>query len=427
MIRNVFSLALTLILLTTPLKAAAQADSGAEWPCFRGPTGMGVSKASGLPLTWSQTENLTWKTPLPGAGSSSPIVYGDHIYVTCYMGHLVPGVPGGSVEDLKRSLLAISKNDGKVIWRKDDPAKLPEKERIRDHGYAANTPAADTDGVVVFHGRSGVIAYDHSGKQLWRADVGSGTSGWGSSGSLVIHKGRVIVNACVESDSLIALDRKTGREEWRAEGIRESWSTPVVVKASSGREELILSAKPQILAFNPESGERLWACDTDISWYIVPTVIESEGVVYALGGRSGTSGLAVRTGGKGDVTSTHRLWTSKKGSNVTSPVFHNGHLYWMHEKRGIAFCAKPESGELVYEHSLERAGQIYASALLAENRIYYLNRRGRTFVVAAKPEFELLATNELADGSLFNGSPAVSGNHILLRSDKYLYCLGKGK
>jgi outer membrane protein assembly factor BamB len=156
---------------------------------------------------------------------------------------------------------------------------------------------------------------------------------------------------------------------------------------------------------------------------MVPSAVAADGIVYYLGGRSGVAALAVRAGGRGDVTETHRLWTSMKGSNVTSPVYLDGHLYWMHEKLGIAYCAKADSSEVVYEERLDRAGQIYASPLLAEGRLYYMNRRGRVFVLSAKPQFELLATNDLDDGSQFNGSPAVDGNRILLRSDKYLYCL----
>ncbi len=138
---------------------------------------------------------------------------------------------------------------------------------------------------------------------------------------------------------------------------------------------------------------------------MVPSVVADDGIVYCLGGRSGVAALAVRAGGSGDVTKTHRLWTSIKGSNVSSPVYHDGHLYWMNDSRGIAYCAKADSGEVVYEERLPRAEQVYSSALLADGRLYYLTRDGRTFVLAAKPEFEQLAVNDLRDGSVFNGSP----------------------
>ncbi len=396
-----------------------------DWPRFRGPNGMGTSDAKGLPMTWSATENMAWKTELPGPGASSPIVFGDQIYLTCYTGYFIPNQPGGSLEQLKRHLIAVRRRDGGIVWNQAIAARLPEESQIRDHGFAANTPAADAERIYVFFGKSGVFAFDHSGKQLWQADVGSQTHGWGTSASPVLDKDLVFINASVESQSLIALDRRTGAEKWRAKGIHEAWNTPVVVTASSGRRELIVATQGKVLAFDPQTGDALWSCKTDIGWYMVPSVVAADGIVYCLGGRSGTAALAVRAGGDGDVTETHRLWTSVKGSNVSSPVYLDKHLYWMHEQLGIAYCATVDSGNVVYEQRLERAGQVYSSALLADGRLYYLTRDGQTFVLAAKPGFEQLAVNDLGDGSLFNGSPAIDGSRLLLRSDKFLYCVGK--
>ncbi|MBI1312537.1 PQQ-binding-like beta-propeller repeat protein [bacterium] len=405
--------------------AELQTKGSIEWTQFRGPTGMGISEATGLPLNWSLDENIAWKTRLPGPGASSPVVFGDRIYVTCYTGYFVPDQPGGSLDDLKRHLIAIDRKTGDVIWDKSVKAKLPEEERIRDHGFAASTPAVDRDRVYVFFGKTGVIAFDHDGNQLWQSDVGSRTHGWGSASSPVLHGDLLLVNASVESESLVALNKSTGQEVWRARGIKEAWNTPLVADAIGGRKEVIIATHGTIQAFDPTNGQQLWTCKTDITWYMVPSVVAHEGVVYCLGGRSGIASLAVRTGGSGDVTSTHRIWTNNKGSNVSSPVFLGGHLYWMNDQRGIAYAAKSESGDLAYEERVDRAGQVYSSAVLVDGRIYYLNRDGRTFVVAAKPEFELLATNELRDGSLFNGSPVVDGRRLLIRSDRHLYCVGK--
>jgi outer membrane protein assembly factor BamB len=406
----------------SPVKFAAKSS---DWSRFRGPSGMGVSEVKGLPVTWSSDENLVWKTPLPGAGASSPIVFGERIYLTSYTGFFVPGESGGSPEDLQRHLIAFNRADGKIVWNKAVQAKLPEEQRIRDHGFAANTPAADDDAVYVFFGKTGVFAFDHDGKQKWQADVGSNTHGWGTSASPVLYKDLVFINASVESESLVALDRRTGTEKWRAKGVREAWNTPVVVKAASGREELVVATQGKILAFNPDTGAPLWSCKTDIGWYMVPSVIADKGIVYSLGGRSGVAALAVRAGGSGDVTAEHRLWTSTKGSNVSSPVYHDGYLYWMNDSRGVAYCAKADTGEVMYEERVNRADQVYSSALLADGKIYYLNRMGKTFVVPAKPQYELLATNDLSDRGVFNGSPAVDGQRLLIRSDKFLYCIGK--
>jgi len=407
-----------------PATAKPAGTGSRDWNRFRGPTGMGVANATGLPAQWSQTDGLVWKTALAGAGASSPITFGDRIYLTCYTGFFVPDEPGGSPEQLKRHLIALRLEDGQEVWNKAVPAKLPEEDRIRDHGFAASSVAVDDERIYVFFGKTGVFAFDHDGNQLWQADVGSKTNGWGSAASPVLYKDLVFINASVESDSLVALDRKTGQQKWRAGGIRESWNTPVVVTAASGREELIVPVQGSVLAFAPDSGESLWSCKTDIGWYMVPSVVAADGVVYCLGGRSGTAALAVRAGGSGDVTATHRLWTSLKGSNVSSPVYLDGHLYWTHESREIAYCAKADTGEIVYEQRLERAGQFYASALLADGRLYYVSRNGKAFVLAAKPQFEQLAVNDLSDRGVFNASPAVAGNRLLIRSDKFLYCVG---
>ena len=419
----IFVLAVPSVAQTTSLLTVSKEAN--DWAAFRGPDGQGVSAAKALPVKWSESENIAWKIPMPGPGASSPIMFKDHIYVTCYSGFFVPGEAEGSQKDLKRHLLCLDRKSGKRLWEKIVAARLPEEERIRDHGFAASTPAADKDHVYCFFGKTGVMAFDHEGKQVWSADVGSKTNGWGTSASPVLYKNMVFINASVESESLVALDRRTGKELWKAKGIREAWNTPVVVTSVNGKPELIVATKGSVQAFEPTSGKQLWTCATDIGWYMVPSVIAHDGIVYCLGGRSGVAALAVRTGGSGDVTKSHRLWTSVKGSNVTSPVFHDGHLYWMNDNLGIAFCAKADSGEIVYEKRMERSGQVYASALLADGRVYYLTREGRTFVVAAKPGFEVLATNDLNDSSVFNGSFAVDGTRLLVRSDKFLYAIGK--
>ena len=406
---------------------AGQTATAAEldWSSFRGPGGMGVTAAKGLPTTWSTTENVAWKAPLPGPGASSPVVFGDRIYLTYFSGYLAAEGDEGSLDKLERHLLALDRATGRTIWDRAVPAKLPEEERIRDHGFAANTPAVDAERIYAFFGKSGVLAFDHEGKQLWQTDVGDGTNGWGTAASPVLDGELVFINASVESKSLIALDRKTGAEKWRAGGIKESWNTPILVAAPGGRRELVVALQGSIAAFDPLNGKSLWTCKTDITWYMVPSMVAADGVIYCLGGRSGIASLAVRAGGDGDVTETHRLWKTTKGSNVSSPVYRDGHLYWVQDSLGIAYCAKAATGELVYEQRLERPGQIYASALLVEDRLYYLTRDGRTFVIAAKPEFEQLAVNDLRDRSIFNGSPAVDGSRLLIRSDKFLYCVGK--
>ncbi|MCA8997650.1 MAG: PQQ-binding-like beta-propeller repeat protein [Planctomycetaceae bacterium] len=402
----------------------ASRESSGNWSAFRGPTGMGISTATNLPTEWSHDNHIVWKTPLPGPGASSPVVWGDRAYLTCYTGYFVPDHPGGSLNDLKRHLLAIDLTTGELLWDKAIAAKLPEEEQIRDHGFAANTPVVNADRVYAFFGKSGVYAFDHAGSEIWHADVGDGTSGWGTAASPVLWQDLLIVNASVESESLIALNKETGEQVWRTGGINEAWNTPVVSKSADEEVEVVVATHGKLKAFSPADGLPQWTCDTDITWYMVPSLVGEGGYLYSLGGRSGISSLAVKTGGKGDITASHRQWTSMKGSNVSSPVLSDGHLYWIHDQHGIAYCADAKTGEIRYEERMPRSGQVYSSALLGDGKIYYLTRTGKTFVVAATPEFQLVATNNLDDGSQFNGSIAVAGTRLLIRSDHFLYCIG---
>ncbi len=397
--------------------------SAAEWRQFRGPGGQGVSSAKGLPTIWSSERNIHWKTALPGPGGSSPIVFGDRIYVTCYSGYAVPGSPGGDVTSLQRHVIGLQRTDGKIVWKKDVPAAQPEQAKVRDHGYASSTALADPDRLYVFFGKSGVFAFGHDGKEVWRADVGSKTHGWGSASSPVAHKDLIVINAAVESDSLIALNKQTGKEVWRAGGMKESWNTPILVPVDGGKTELVVAIFGKVLGFDPDTGEQLWSCATGIGWYMAPSLVNDKDVVYCIGGRTGGA-LAVKAGGRGDVTSSRRLWTLNKGSNVSSPIFHEGHLYWLHENLGVAYCAEAATGKVIFEERLANAGQFYGSPILADGKLFGVTRNGRGFVLAAKPQFEQLARNDLGDRGSFDASPALDGSRLLIRSDKFLYCIG---
>jgi len=408
--------------------SASAALGGEDWMRFRGPNGSATSVDANVPVEWSDTKNMLWKTELPGPGTSSPIVVGGKVYLTCFSGYNETGRAEGQMAALKRSLLCFDRKSGKTLWRRDLKVVQPEQDRIRDgHGYASSTPVSDGEGLWVFCGKSGVFAFGLDGSPRWQASVGSKLSGWGSAASPILYKDLVIVNASVESESLIAMDKKTGKVAWRARAIKEAWNTPLLVAVKGGADELVVAVPRKVIGLDPKTGKQLWTCDTDISWYMVPSAVAHDGIVYCIGGRSGKAGsLAVRAGGRGDVTKTHRLWRSDEYSNVSSPVYHEGRLYFAHEQRAVAYCLDAKTGKVVYEKRLEpRAGQVYPSPVLAGGRLYYLTRRSGVFVVPVGPEFKIVAHNTLPDRSTFNSSPAVSGSHILIRSDTYLYCLGK--
>jgi outer membrane protein assembly factor BamB len=423
--RLLVSACLSLVQNVMVLAAApAESPTTSDWRQFRGPNGQGVSHSKGLPTTGSAQPNIAWKASLPGPGGSSPIVFSNRIYLTCYSGYAVPGTAATDLNALQRHVVCLERTDGKLVWKKDVPAVQPEQARVRDHGYASSTPAADAERLYVFFGKSGVFAFSHDGRELWRADVGSQVHGWGSAASPVLYRDLVILNAAVESGSLVALSKQTGTEVWRAPGMKESWNTPILAPLADGRQELVVAVMGKVLGFDPATGEQLWSCATGIGWYMVPSLVNDKDMVYCIGGRTG-GGLAVRAGGRGDVTRSRRVWTITKGSNVSSPVFHEGHLYFLHENTGVAHCVEAATGKLIYEERLAGAGQFYSSPVLADGRLYCVSRRGSVYVLAAKPQFEHLASNELADRSSFDASPAVDGHRLLVRSDKFLYCLGK--
>ncbi|HAW32467.1 MAG TPA: serine/threonine protein kinase, partial [Planctomycetaceae bacterium] len=209
------------------------------------------------------------------------------------------------------------------------------------------------------------------GKLKWQANVGDGTAGFGSASSPILYKDLVIVNASIESSTVYALNKNNGEVAWKAEEIVRAWTTPSIVDVPGGKQELVVNQKNQIFGFDPDTGKKLWTCE-GIQDYVVPVVVQNEGILYCLGGRSNRS-IAVRPGGKGDVTKTHKLWEVNVGANVTSPVYYDGHLYWASD-RGIAFCLNAKDGEVVYKNRLPTGARLYASIVLADGKLYVTTR-----------------------------------------------------
>jgi len=415
----------------------AHPASGADWPQYRGPKGNGISSEAKAPLEWNDTKNIKWKTALPGPGSSSPIVSGGYVFVTCYSGYGVNPEVSDKIESLKRHLLCLKMDDGKVVWSRSVDAVLPEDAffgmGITEHGYASNTPVTDGERIYVFFGKTGVLAFDFQGKELWRADVGRESSNrrWGSSASPVLYRDTVIVNAAEESRSIRALDKMTGKEKWKAEAaaLELTYATPLVVDLGDGRKELVIGVPNEAWGLNPDTGKLVWYAETGLSGNVAPSPVAQDGIVYLMGGYPGQQTVAIRAGGKGDVTQSHILWSSQVSSYVPSPVLCNGNLYWVSDM-GLANCAEAATGKSIYREKLPRVAgaksgkPYYASVVLVKDRLYAVSRAGDTCVLAAKPAFEVLAHNPLAsDTSDFNASPAVSDGKILLRSNRFIYCI----
>ncbi len=407
-----------------------------DWVGFRGLSAGGASDDKGLPTTWSATENVVWKTELPGPGASSPIVTGDKVLVTCFR------VDGDNVE---RVLVCADRSSGKILWSKTVPGASnedPPRGQLMSHGYASSTPVTDGQNVYVMFGKAGAHAFDLQGNELWQKSVGNGSAqnGWGSAASPVLYKNMVIVNAGAESNAIIALDKVSGDEIWKApaDGLNGCWATPILVDIGDGKQDLVLNAPYEIWGFNPDTGKVRWYCEGIQGGTICPSIVAKDGIVYAIGGMRGEA-VAVKAGGKGDVNATHVVWRKNVGAYVTSPVIAGDHLFW--NANGIVTCVKLSDGETVYRERLSGmggggsrgggfggfggGGQDYASVVAADNKVFAFRRQGEGFVLPAEPKFEILAKNKLDDDAgAFNATPAIHNGQLLVRSDKYLYCLG---
>jgi outer membrane protein assembly factor BamB len=448
MLRTCSLLMTVLGMLLITVSAAAE-----DWARFRGPNGSGVSAGSqSTPTKWSNDENLLWKAELPGPGLSSPIVVGNKVLLTCWSGYGLDARNAGQQADLRRHLICFERTTGKELWNQTIEPYLPEDEfrgMFAENGYASHTPVSDGRNVYAFFGKSGALAFDLDGNKLWQKSLGTGSGdrGWGTSSSPILYKNLVIFPATAESESLVALNRETGEEVWRAqaEGFASTWGTPVLADAGQGEQDLVIAVPFEIWGFNPETGKLRWYCDGVQTDSLCSSVIANHGVLYAIeAGPRGGGAVAVKAGGRGeqgavDVTDSHVLWTNSDRSRIGTPVYHEGKLYWVNSK--IANCADAQTGERIYQERLTggssagraggggfggRGGQDYSSPVAADGKLYYVTRGGEMYVLALGSKFEQLAVNQFAgDGGEFSATPAVADGQLFIRSTKFLYCVGE--
>jgi outer membrane protein assembly factor BamB len=441
----------------------------ADWTRFRGPNGSGISD-SDAPVEFSQSKNLQWKLELPGRGISSPIVVGDRVFVTCYSGYGM-GDNQGAMEDLKRHLVCVDRKTGETLWKKTVNAKMPEDEYrppgVTTHGYASNTPTSDGKHVFAFFGKSGVYAYDLDGNEIWNQSVGHEPSfkGFGSAASPIVTDSQVIVNAADEALAIVWLDKKTGKEMYRAEadGLGECWTTPVLVE-NGDQSEIALSVIGEIWGLSNTTGKLRWFADGVNSRNAQVSLIVDNGVVYA----AGEEAYAVKVNGKGDVSESNTIWEGRIRTSYATPVLVDGHLFSV--SSSIVECIDAKSGERVFQERLVSSGGgggngqrgggdrdfagpgggpgggfgggrggfgggrgrggpgggDYASPVVANGKIYVTTNAGNIHVFEAKPEFNLLASNDMSfDKSGFGATPAVSDGCLFLRSNTHLYCIGE--
>jgi hypothetical protein len=385
-----------------------------NWPRFRGPDGNAVSSESPLPTTWSTTSNVRWKTAIPGKGFSSPVVWDDRIFVTSAFDH-----------GLRRAVHCLDRAGGKLLWSREIEDQNPERTSSMT-GHAAATVAADGRRVVAFFGNAGAVCYNYAGKCLWKQTFGEFDTELGLASSPVIHRGRVFL-VCDHDGSrinsfdsfLAALDLETGKVVWKTErrGLYRSWSTPIVVPGKGGKPELLVNAQEHLRAYDPDTGQELWRVGGMTGW-VTPAPVFTHGLVFAASGKNGPV-MAIRPGGRGDVTASHVVWKHATGGPyVCSPLVSGDHLY-LHTEDGFLSCYEARTGKRLYQERL--GGKFIASPVAGDGKVYLTNEEGTTLVLKAGPKFEVLSRNRLEEYTL--ASPAISQQEIYLRTEKHLYAI----
>jgi len=408
---------LSLLLALCPL-VSAFADN---WPMWRGVNGDGTCAESNLPEKWSQTENVVWKVALPERGNSTPVVWGDKVFVTQAI-----------EKEGKRLLLCFDKKTGKQLWDAGTIYKEPELTHATNP-YCSASPATDGERVIVFFASAGVFCYDMNGQELWqRTDLGKQHHIWGNGTSPVLAGDRVFLNfGPGEKTVLYCFDKKTGKTLWEhkepggasGEGADKkwlgSWSDPLF-RATGGRDELLMSYPGRACAFDPATGKELWTSG-GLTKLVYNSPLYVDGMAIFMSGYGG-SAMAVKTGGSGDVTEKNRVWHLPKVSQrIGSGVVHGGYHYILSDG-GIAECRDLKTGAMVYQERLK--GNNWSSLMLsADGKCYAANQIGDCFVFKASRKFELLATNSL--GEKIIGSVAVSDGQLFIRGYSHLWCIGK--
>ncbi|HEV8541583.1 MAG TPA: PQQ-binding-like beta-propeller repeat protein [Verrucomicrobiae bacterium] len=407
------------------------ATEAANWPAWRGPLGTGISEERNLPIHWSTNQNVKWRVPLPEPGDSTPVIWGERIFVTQAVGE-------------RRMVLCFNRADGKKLWEAGITTKVKEPTHPTNP-YCSASPVTDGQRVIVSFGSDGLYCYDFDGKELWRrTDLGRQTHIWGNGSSPVIYRDFCFLNfGPGENTYLLAVDKNSGKTVWKEEentGYKHpvegtpadagktyigSWTTPTLMPVE-GRDQLLMIWPNRLAVYDSPSGKEIWSC-AGLNPLCYTSPIYEDGIVVAMGGFNGTS-IAVRAGGTGDVTEARRLWRyPKTKQRIGSGVVHDGYIY-IHNDPGVAECFELKTGKLIWEERLKGkgpSGSNWSSVMLADGNCYTITQGGDCFVFKASPKFELVAVNPLVEPS--NSSVAPSDGELFLRTQKSLWCISGGK
>ena len=402
----------------TPASAVSMvADEGEAvryWPRWRGPSGQGLVSGTGYPDRWSATENVLWKTPVPGGGNSSPIIWRDRILLTT-------AYEGGR----RLSVLAFRRSDGVRLWETLAPDGRRDSGTHFKNGHASATPATDGERVYVSFGTRGLLALDLNGKIVWQQDLGQMDAYHGTAGSPLLYKDRLILYQDQYSGSFIAaFDTRTGKQLWRTtRDASVGWGTPIAVRVGD-HDEIIVNSQNRVHAYDPATGRELWRCG-GTTYEVIPTPVVGYGMVFCSSGRAGPT-LAIRPGGRGDVTRSHLAWSSPRGSPfVPSPILYGESLYMVNDMASIVTSLDARTGRLMWQGRLgvaQREG-FSASPVAVDGKVFFTNDDGDTFVLRAGPTFEILHVNRLGEQIL--ASPALVEGRWYFRTGSRLIAIGR--
>jgi outer membrane protein assembly factor BamB len=438
-------------LLATICVAAGASLSAQNWPAFRGANAAGTADGKPTAVKWNVPagENVAWKTPVDGIAVSSPIVWGDRVFVSTAIGSdPKQGIRTGQYGDVEPvadaskhtwKLVALDKATGKVVWEKIAHEGTPKTKRHSKSSQATSTPVTDGKVVIVSFGSEGLYAYDFSGKQLWKKDLGILNSGWffdpdyewGFGSSPIIYRNMVIMQVDIQRGSFIAaFDTATGKEIWRTQRDEiPSWSTPSILEGASGKAEIVTQATNFTRGYDAETGKELWKYSGN-SEIAIPTPIMGPGFIVITNGYRGVQPIvALKPGATGDITlkpgetkSEFIAWSMTRGGPyIPTPVIYQDQLYVI-QGNGVLQAYKVATGERLYQERLGGTGGSFSASLVAaDGKIYATSEDGDVFVVKAGPTYELLSKNPV--GEILMATPAISDGLIIFRGLKHVIAI----
>ena len=423
-----------------------------DWPQWRGPSSLGISSESGLPTSWGPETNIAWKVSLAGFGASSPIVWGDRICVTSQVGKATvrkgshpllarddPALAGqerimdgprmesmAAGGDVFLVVEAFRQSDGHRLWEYRCKAVGDFPELHEKHNLATPTPATDGERVYIWFGNGQLAALDMDGRVVWERHLGREYSpfqvSWGHGSSPTLYKDLLIL-LCDHGGTayLLALDKRTGKERWKANrgSGPVSHSTPVVVPAPTG-DELVVNSSQRIDAYDPTSGKLLWHAGGERQTPI-PSPVFHKGVIYLSRGYRNSDYMAILPGGQGDVSGSRIKWRTASGASYVPSILQYEGLLYVTNEIGVVTCARADTGAPIWR--LRLGGIFFASPVAGDKKIYLVSETGETIVLRAGLEPEILARNDL--GERFIASPAISNGRLFLRSDGKLFAVAR--